>query len=223
MSKLSVEALSKTEVLFPKSSLQYSHPMDPRSEKTLLLKRTRERLDHLSSNERAAESRTLCRELLKVLPASPCTIAAYMALPSEPDLALLFDHAAGRGDVLFLPCYNAQTHVMVFRRWHHGDPLVHSALNIPEPVPAAEELHVQNLDVVLVPGRAFDRAGNRLGRGNGGYDRWIAALRAVNPRTQVWGVAFECQWVQLVPTEPHDQKVDAIITARGITKPMQTL
>lgn len=191
--------------------------MDIRAEKALLLKRIQERLDHLAPNECAAESRTLCRELLKVLPPAPCTLAAYIALPSEPDLALLFD-AADREDRIYLPCYDAQTHAMVFRHWSKGSPLNRSALNIPEPLPDAEELTLKNLDVALVPGRAFDRAGNRLGRGNGGYDRWLVHLRNVNPHVQIWGIAFECQWANFVPTEQHDQKVDGVITARGLQK-----
>ncbi len=69
--------------------------------------------------------------------------------------------------------------------------------------------------VVLVPGRAFDAKGARLGRGNGGYDKWIAQERSRNAPYQYWGVAFECQVVDEVPVEAHDQKLDAVVTARG--------
>ncbi|MFA7682254.1 MAG: 5-formyltetrahydrofolate cyclo-ligase, partial [Candidatus Peribacteraceae bacterium] len=71
-------------------------------------------------------------------------------------------------------------------------------------------------DCALIPGRAFDRDGNRLGRGNGSYDHWIREQRTANPQTKIWGIAFECQIVPIVPTEEHDERVDALITARGL-------
>lgn len=68
--------------------------------------------------------------------------------------------------------------------------------------------------IVLVPGRAFDRERQRLGRGNGGYDIWIAKQRQQNPATKYWGVAFEHQIVPSIPVESHDQPMDAVVTPR---------
>jgi len=56
---------------------------------------------------------------------------------------------------------------------------------------------------------------NRLGRGNGGYDHWIEKQRDVNPDTRMIGVAFECQIVNEVPIDAHDEKMDEVITDRG--------
>ncbi len=55
-----------------------------------------------------------------------------------------------------------------------------------------------------------------MGRGNGGYDIWIQQQKNQNPDTQYWGVALDCQIVQEVPVEPHDQKMNAIVTSREI-------
>ena len=70
--------------------------------------------------------------------------------------------------------------------------------DIPEP-DTDERCSPPELDVVLLPGRAFDRNGNRLGRGAGFYDRFMAAdgFRAVR-----CGLAFACQ---LLPEIPHDE------------------
>ena len=65
------------------------------------------------------------------------------------------------------------------------------------------------IDVVLVPGMAFDSEGNRLGRGKGYYDRFLKLL--TNPRPKLIGVCFDFQKVDMVPTEPTDVKVDVVV------------
>ena len=67
------------------------------------------------------------------------------------------------------------------------------------------------VDVILVPGLAFTRAGQRLGRGGGFYDRLLARLPAV---TWKIGVCFEVQISDAVPSEPHDVTVDCVMTER---------
>jgi len=58
----------------------------------------------------------------------------------------------------------------------------------------------------------FDREGHRLGRGGGYYDRFLAALPETTPRI---GVGFEIQMRDSIPTEPHDIRLDAVVTERG--------
>ena len=67
------------------------------------------------------------------------------------------------------------------------------------------------LDLVLVPGIAFDRAGNRLGRGRGFYDRMLA----LSPDAVSCGVGFDGQVVARVPVEPHDVKLHRMWTPTG--------
>lgn len=66
---------------------------------------------------------------------------------------------------------------------------------------------------VFVPGVAFDRNGNRLGRGMGWYDRWLAGLDARVPRI---GLAYECQLLEEVPAGPGDLPVCFIVTEERI-------
>jgi 5-formyltetrahydrofolate cyclo-ligase len=70
-------------------------------------------------------------------------------------------------------------------------------------------------DLVIVPGLAFDPTGARLGRGKGFYDRWLGA----NPTVRTLGVCFNCQVLESVPREPHDARVDAILTEEGFILP----
>ena len=67
------------------------------------------------------------------------------------------------------------------------------------------------IELVVVPAVAYDRAGNRLGRGKGFYDRLLASTKA----TKI-GVAYEFQMVDSIPAEPHDVKMDIVISQSGI-------
>ncbi len=70
-------------------------------------------------------------------------------------------------------------------------------------VPASE------IDLFLIPGLAFTRAGGRLGRGAGFYDRFLSS---VHPGTVKLGVCFHAQLVSAMPLEIHDHEVDRVIT-----------
>lgn len=65
--------------------------------------------------------------------------------------------------------------------------------------------------LALVPLLAFDRHGRRLGSGKGFYDRFLAQFPGV-----AIGVAFAVQEVELVPTEPHDRRLDGVVTEAGL-------
>ena len=70
------------------------------------------------------------------------------------------------------------------------------------------------LDLVVVPGLAYDAQGHRLGRGQGYYDRFLAKLR--RSATTI-GLAFDQQIVDQVPSKPHDRAVDIVVTDRRVT------
>ena len=97
---------------------------------------------------------------------------------------------------------------LVFRRHAPGGPLAPDALGIAAPTEAAGQVWP---DVLFAPVLAFDRRGGRLGQGGGFYDRTIADLRARGPLLVV-GVAFAGQELPEVPLEPHDARLDAILT-----------
>lgn len=91
--------------------------------------------------------------------------------------------------------------------------------NIPEPMPArCEPASIEEIDFVVAPGIAFDQRGIRLGQGGGYYDRFLARLRRRSDHAPVAGAAFQLQIIESVPTEPHDAKVDMIVTEEGILR-----
>ena len=67
----------------------------------------------------------------------------------------------------------------------------------------------ENIDVVFVPGIAFDGRGRRIGYGKGYYDRYVKRLKS---KTPLIGLAFECQLLAEIPEEGHDVRVDKIVT-----------
>jgi 5-formyltetrahydrofolate cyclo-ligase len=74
----------------------------------------------------------------------------------------------------------------------------------------------EQLDVVIVPGLAFDRSGNRLGRGRGYYDRFLSQFTS---KTLLIGLAFECQIVEQIPVDTWDFPVSVVITENRIICP----
>lgn len=88
------------------------------------------------------------------------------------------------------------------------DELVESRRGLWEPAPERDDpIDGSALDLVLVPGLAFDRRGWRIGFGAGLYDRFLAGVDA--PRV---ALAFSLQLVHSLPVEPHDEPVDWIVT-----------
>lgn len=171
------------------------------------------RIERMTERQRHAEGRTVSRVLLEHIPKGS-TVSAYFPLKNEVDIRLLLEELLKRGDTLYLPAFARG--MLTFRGVERLMDLSPGAFTIPEPSPTSPELSDTPLDIALIPGCAFDRKGSRLGRGNGGFDRWIENQRKCHPTTRFIGVCLECQLIDHVPMESHDQYVDAVVTARGV-------
>lgn len=101
---------------------------------------------------------------------------------------------------------------LIFRAWEPGMQLQRVGFGLSEPGPDAAEV---DPDILFVPMLAFDLQGSRIGYGKAYYDGGLARLRAKKKIVAV-GLAFEEQCVEHVPTEPHDQKLDYVITEEGV-------
>lgn len=169
------------------------------------------RRDTLTTGEREAASVAIA-ERVRHLPqlARARTLAAYMPIWSEVDPRPIIAWALERGLDVVLPAVTGGT-AMEFRRHLAGDPLIAGRFGTMMPGAEAE---VVDPDVVVSPMVAFDRAGTRLGHGRGFYDRAIALLHARGVRPALVGVAFAAQEVPVIPAEPHDIRMDVIVTER---------
>jgi 5-formyltetrahydrofolate cyclo-ligase len=101
-----------------------------------------------------------------------------------------------------------------WRQWRPGDVLVHGGLGVKEPGPDAPEVFPRAL---LVPLAAFDRRGGRLGYGKGHFDRAIAELSNLHDVLAI-GLAFSGQEVEEVPQEPHDRRLDVVVTEQALLR-----
>ena len=126
------------------------------------------------------------------------TIMAYWPLPDEVDIRPLIHWLVGQGKTVVLPKVTGDE-TMELRRYSSQEDLAEGAFHIMEPVGDAFTDY-DDIDVVLVPGMAFDAAGHRLGRGKGYYDRFLAA----HPHLYKIGICFPFQRVAEVPTEDYD-------------------
>jgi 5-formyltetrahydrofolate cyclo-ligase len=150
---------------------------------------------------------------LRALMTPDRVFSAYYPMADELDCLPLVRRLAAVGVQTCLPVVVARGEPLVFRRWLPDDPLRNVAFGLSEPLPEAAPV---TPSVLLVPMLAFDRAGHRLGYGGGFYDRTLAVLRAAEPATIAIGVAFAGQVRDAVPTGPHDQPLDWIVTEAGV-------
>ena len=136
------------------------------------------------------------------------TVAAYWPMRGEPDtrglLAALNYHEFQPA----LPVVVGQGMPLIFRRWTPRDLLIEGPYGIMEPSSRLAEVLP---DIVFVPLAAFDRRGHRIGFGAGYYDRTLQALRAAKPILAI-GVAFGVQEVDSIPDDPHDERLDYVLT-----------
>ena len=134
--------------------------------------------------------------------------ALYHPMGSEMDPTPLLGRLAQRHARAVLPVAVERHAPLIFRLWPHGGRLEPDAFGIPAPAPVMPALAP---DLVIAPVLGFDRRGHRLGQGAGHYDRTLANLRARGP-VFVIGLAYSGQEVAELPAEPHDARLDAILT-----------
>lgn len=178
--------------------------------KAELRRAIKERLARMSETERRVESNIIVRTLAPLLVGKK-TIALYMPYADEPNIRPIILQLIEQKNVVCMPKVDGLRMKMNRIRSLddvHRNPLTH----IQEPIENSP-IDESSIEVVIVPGRAFTKNGLRMGRGNGGYDRWITEQKKRNPKTEYIGVCFDCQLVTDIPTEAHDEKVDRVISA----------
>jgi 5-formyltetrahydrofolate cyclo-ligase len=138
-------------------------------------------------------------------------ISAYYPVGEELDVRPLMIRLIGEGHTIGLPI-TRKDQPLIFRAWTPDTEMTQGSMGIPRPTRDAPEV---SPSVLLVPLAAFDNRGYRVGYGGGFYDRTLAKLRASGPVTAV-GVAFSEQQVERVPDEPHDERLDWLLTPEGV-------
>ena len=140
-------------------------------------------------------------------------VTAYVSVGSEPGTGPILDALTARGVRVLLPVLLADGD-LDWAPYAGADRLAPARLGLLEPTtgrlgPAA----VATADAVLCPGLAADRRGRRLGRGGGSYDRALARVPAATWRCVL---VYDEELLEVLPSEPGDQAVDAAVTPGGL-------
>ena len=144
--------------------------------------------------------------------ARPAIAAFCWPIKHEPDVRALLQSWREAGVRAALPVVVAEHEALRFRECEPDTPLAADRYGIPTPS-AGDWL---TPDLILLPLNGFDGAGYRLGYGGGYFDRTLAAL---SPRPLAVGVGFEINRVASIRPQPHDQRLDWIITENGAFRP----
>lgn len=170
--------------------------------------RARIRSLRFSSSKRKKSSFAICGKIEKTSFFQDAqTIAFYSATHDEPDLSPLAFQALKLKKRIYFPRMNGVR--MEFREVRDlKKDLSLGAYRILEPNPKKTKKRIREPDLILIPGRAFDSHGRRLGRGGGHYDRLLERWH----RSTRIGVGFREQKVRHVPVEKHDICMDVVIT-----------
>ncbi len=144
------------------------------------------------------------------------TVATYVGVKSEVTTANLLRAAMSVGARIAVPCREGGD-LALYAIEMLGE-LEEASFGLREPaarVRADPDRRVapETVDLLVVPGVAFDRRGGRIGYGRGYYDRLLARCR---PDALRVGLAFECQLVEAIPMGPADQPMDLVVTEADV-------
>jgi 5-formyltetrahydrofolate cyclo-ligase len=183
--------------------------MRTKNSKNSLRQKILARLEQMPAAKRAASSARAC-SLLKQqgLWRSANSILFFAPMPEELDVWPLVAEALAAGKTVALPCYDSKSKQYAAARVQDlARDIKPGHFGIREPADHCVPVALGSLDLVLVPGVAFDPLGRRLGRGKGYYDQLLPHVRGTT-----CGVAFEEQFVAEVPVEAHDRRVNCVLT-----------
>jgi 5-formyltetrahydrofolate cyclo-ligase len=138
---------------------------------------------------------------------------AFSSFGSEVETAPILERLSSRGARVILPRVEGSDIEAV--AFHPGDPVRRARYGALEPSGGAV-VPRDEIDVVIVPGLAFEHRGYRVGYGGGFYDRFLRRLR---PDAVAIGVGFSAQIVEEVPHDSDDKPVDMVVTEQGIVGP----
>lgn len=183
-------------------------------QKAALRKKVRSKLKNLLPETRQSDSEKLCAKLKEQsFWKSAVAVLFFAPLPEEIDLWPLVEESV-KVKIVTLPCFDSDKQLYTS---HHIKnihvEIMPGQFGIREPLAGSIEIPLAKLDLILVPGVAFDRRGHRLGRGKGFYDRLLEKFRGVK-----CGIAFDEQLVAAVPVEKLDVKMDFILTPTRCVK-----
>jgi len=183
------------------------------NEKRALRAEIRERRRITPSHEREAATAAVTTHLTE-LATGIRSMAAYLSTPDEPNTREFLAWACARGIRVLIP-YSREDGLL---DWAPYDGKEEAEDVQGMPVPTTDLLGpiaINNVDLIVIPAACVDRSGMRMGWGRGYFDKTLGSM---DKRPPVYAVIFDSEFLESVPSERHDQRVDGVVTPSGITK-----
>lgn len=177
-------------------------------DKAEIRKRIRELKRAVPMEEKLRRSETVMRGVEELAEFRRATVVLLYWSMADEVQTHAFVEQWYREKTLLLPCVAGDD--LVLRQYTGPECMVAGEqFGIGEPT-GEEYTNLDAVECIIVPGVAFDRQRNRMGRGRGFYDRLLKST----PNAVKIGVAFDFQLLDEIPVEPHDVKMDRVITER---------
>ncbi len=170
------------------------------------------RLKTMSDNEYSLLSGKIFENLVSLQEYRNCwNLMTYVSFDREPDTIRIMNDALGKAKTVCVPLVEWKKNSMLPVQIFSIDDIDFSG-KIPQPLNQSV-IDAGEIDLVIVPGIAFDTSCNRLGRGKGFYDRFLPDCNAIKI-----GLAFEFQILEEIPLSPNDIPVDFVVTETRIIR-----
>ena len=185
--------------------------------KNYLRKKLKKILEQIPPDVASVKSRAATERIISLDAfAQAEVVMLYLTIPGEVDTQPIARAAWAEGKTVVAPtaCDNCKTMRPIFCR-PEDDEMFRPHHGLRQPHRATGEVPIDQIDLLIVPAMAFDRRCNRLGRGGGFYDRFLA-----NPKLHAAtiGIAFAEQIVETLPIQPNDLPVEMVVTDEEIVE-----
>ena len=183
--------------------------------KRAIRRETLQKRDSLAKDLKAEKDISILQRIIMLPEFSDAkTILFYASFRSEADTMDMIKLSLHLGKLAVLPRVCKKEHILKLYEIKNLDELARGYMWILEPsVDEARLRKMSDIDLIIIPGAAYDTQGNRLGYGAAYYDKLLATMERKIP---IVAPAYEEQIVEKIPAEPHDIKVDKIITDKRV-------
>lgn len=188
-------------------------------QKRALRAELRERRRSMTATERETSIAGLTENLIALASDSQATyIAAYLSTPNEPATRDFLSWAAQHNIRVLLPI-SRQDGLLDWAPYNASDAMDDEGRDVfGMPTPTSELLSpiaINDVDLIIVPAASVDRSGMRMGWGRGYFDKTLGSMERCPP---VYAVIYDSEFVDSVPSEVHDQRVNGVVTPSGVVR-----